>query len=171
MLTVPRLDAHDKVQRDARIVVNRARGLGWGVIAARHDLSERQAQTVWREHHERHPLAADEDPFLALQEALAALDAVIEDAALLAERTTQDHVQLGAIKTRLAALGERFRACGLVPHDLGLYRHEIETRAVARKILEAFDAHDVADDVRESVLEALAPARVSMNGNGASGRS
>ena len=40
-----RLTAQRKVERDAAVVRDRARGLTWPTIAARHGLSERQCRT------------------------------------------------------------------------------------------------------------------------------
>ena len=44
-----RLSAHEKVARDDRIVADRARGLTWATIGARHGVTERQCRTIWAE--------------------------------------------------------------------------------------------------------------------------
>jgi hypothetical protein len=151
-------NAREKVKRDCEIVADRARGLTWRTIAARHGLSERQCRTVWAER--RPPLAEalEGDLVAALEEALAGLDAVIEDCALLAERTANDAVRLGAIKARMAAMGERFsllRACGLLPHDLGLWRQEIDLASLMRTMDEVFERHDVSTEALADLGEAL----------------
>jgi hypothetical protein len=114
-----RVTAQEKVRRDAAIAGDRARGLGWAQISERHGVSERQARTIWRERLQEvstEPVDVRE----ALREAIAQLDAAIEDLALLAESTSNDSVRLGAIKARLAAMAERhelMRLSGLLPFD------------------------------------------------------
>jgi hypothetical protein len=72
------------VARDAKVVADRARGLTWPTIADRHALSERQCRSIWSEWVRERPLEPT-DPRDALREAVAQLDATIEDTALFAE--------------------------------------------------------------------------------------
>jgi hypothetical protein len=44
-----RQDAASKVARDGRVVADRARGLVWATVAARHGLSERQCISIWKQ--------------------------------------------------------------------------------------------------------------------------
>ena len=46
---VARVTAQQKVERDALIVGDRARGLTWATIEARHGVTERQCRTIWAE--------------------------------------------------------------------------------------------------------------------------
>ena len=110
------------------------RGLTWATIARRHGLSERQCRAVWAEQRPTLDEMPPVDLVAVLEEALANLDALIEDFVLLAEQTRNESVRLGAIKARMAAMGEKFslmRGCGLLPHDLGLWRSELEVQKVA----------------------------------------
>jgi hypothetical protein len=104
---VTKLTASEKVRRDALIVADRARGLTWPTIARRHDLTERQARTVWSEWQAAEPGLGDIDPVAALAEALAQIESVAGDCALLLETTKNDAVRVAAIKARLAAISQR----------------------------------------------------------------
>jgi hypothetical protein len=162
-----RLTAAQKVRRDAEIVADRARGLTWPTIAERNRISERQARRAWTDWIRRAPLEAV-DPLRALQDAVAQLDALVEDLVLLAESTANDSVRLGAIKSRWLIIADRFRLMsytGLLPRDLGLYRTELDARRLVDAIFRAFDEHAVSRDAREAVLAALRSESLRQNGS------
>ena len=79
-----RATAQQKVERDARIVADRARGLTWATIEARHGVTERQCRTIWAERL-RKVSAEPVDVREALTEAITQFDAAIEDVSILAE--------------------------------------------------------------------------------------
>lgn len=162
-----RLAAHEKVERDRLVVADRARGLTWPTIGARHGLSERQCRTIWTESLSRHDLP-DADPFEVVGEVLAQWDSLIERLALLAEEADQDSVRVAALRAQADALRTRLILCqavGLLPRDLGLFRHEADVRAVARAILSVFDEHHVPDDAVAAVREELDRASVFQRPN------
>lgn len=166
-----RLTAQRKVERDARIVADRARGLTWATIEARHGVTERQCRTIWAERL-REVSAEPVDVRDALREAIAQLDAAIEDCALLAESTANDSVRLGAIKARLAAMGERdelMRLSGLLPFDARAVRTEAELRDINDLILGLFDRHGLGDDAKRELEEGLETALAGRNGRHAVG--
>jgi hypothetical protein len=152
-----RLPASHKARRDAQIVADRARGLRWATIAERHGVTERQCRTVWRESQQGRVLSYEqEDPLASLDEAIASVDSVIEDLALLAESTNNDAVKLGAIRARLGALIERFalmRACGLVPRDLG--HGELDVRKVVSAIGEIVRERRIDPEVITEMQKAI----------------
>jgi hypothetical protein len=78
--------AQQKVERDARIVADRAAGLTWPTIARRHDLSERQCQEILRAHRASRPLFEARDPVEAVSEVVEQLDSIVEKFALVAGR-------------------------------------------------------------------------------------
>lgn len=164
--SVPRRsNAREQVRRDARIVADRARGLTWPTIAERHGLSERRCRTIWKTRVSGLDDLGERDLVATLRDAIANLDAVIEDCALLAERTANDSVRLGAIKARMAAMSEKLgllQRCGLLP-DFGLWRYEIDVRLVSRTILDVFDEHGIEGDVRHEIAERLS-AQSARNG-------
>lgn len=134
-----RLSARAKLDRDRQIAVDRARGLRWQTIAQRHRLTVRQCQNVFKE--QRAESVATEDPPSVVDEILEQLDALIEEAALLGEKTTNDAVHLGSINSRFKLMETRFRvmqAAGLMP-SMGAIAHELETRAFVRLMIDYLD--------------------------------
>lgn len=166
MDAVARGTAQEKVRRDAEIVTDRARGLTWASIAERHGLSARQARTVWTEHCEATGPADPAEALLAVQEAVAQIDQVVEDAALLALSTANDSVKVAALKLRLSALGQRFelqRLVGVLPYDLGWFLYDADTRATAQTIVRVLEEHDTPLEVMRD-LQAAFPASAGRNG-------
>lgn len=80
-----------------------------------------------------------------------------------ADEPVQDSVRLGALKALVATQHERMdllMSVGLLPHDLGLIRHEIDVRRLTRTVLEVFDRHGVSRNVRTDVAEVLRGGRL-----------
>jgi hypothetical protein len=153
-----RLSAQKQVQRDARIVSDRARGFGWAAIAERHGLSERRCHEIWSTYWATQPSLGEIDPVEAVNEAIAQHDALVEDLARLAETSTQDAVRLGVLKAKREAMRERLilmQAVGLLPRDLGLLKHEVDVRRIIQVFMAALDRHDLPEVVEDDLLEAL----------------
>jgi hypothetical protein len=168
---VARVTAQQKVERDAHIVADRSRGLTWATIEARHGVGERQCRTIWAERL-REISTEPVDVREALREAITQLDAAIEDCALLAESTSNDSVRLGAIKARLAAMGERdelLRLSGLLPFDARAVRTEAELRDINDLILGLFDKHGLGDDAKRELEEGFEAGLAGRNGQHAVG--
>jgi hypothetical protein len=66
----PRLTARAKIGRDNEIVAARMRGMSWMTIPATYGLSERQCQTIMREHRESSPRLRERDPIELVDEML-----------------------------------------------------------------------------------------------------
>jgi hypothetical protein len=166
-----RVTAQEKVRRDAAIARDRSRGLGWATISEGYGVSERQARTIWRERLQ-HVSVERVDVRDALREAIAQLDAAVEDLALLAEATKNDAVRLGAIKARFSAMGERhelMRLSGLLPFDARAVRTEAELREINDLILGLFDSYGLGDDAKRELEEGLEAGLAGRNGRHAAG--
>ncbi len=153
-----RLAARDKVERDALVVADRARGLTWPTISARHGLCERQCREVVRAHRASGPALDEHDPLEEVQEALEQLESLVEQLALVVESSKHDAVRLGALKAQLAASGQRLalmQAVGILPRTLGLLRQDADIYRVGDILLAVFDRHDVSLEARQEVLAAL----------------
>jgi hypothetical protein len=153
-------------------VADGARGLTWSTIEARHGVSEGQCRTIWAERL-REVSAEPVDVREALREAVAQLDAAIEDCALLAEATKNDAVRLGAIRARLTAMAERgelLRLSGLLPFDERAVRTEAELRDINDMILALFDRYGVGDDAKRELEEGLEASLAGWNGRHPVGR-
>jgi hypothetical protein len=164
-----RLTAAEKVKRDAKIVADRARGLGWALIADRYKLSERQAQNVWAHFLDTQPQPGETDPLVAVKETIAYYDAIIEELALVAESATHDAVRLGAIKARQVAVGQKLalmQAVGELPSDLGLFRQEIDVRQVANEIVATCTRHGASEEFMKDLRETLGKGSIQRDGSG-----
>jgi hypothetical protein len=153
----PVLTAARKVERDKRIVVDRARGMTWRTIAASHGLSERQCRQVYFDQRQG-SLDLDEfDSGDALVEVLDQLEALIEDLAHLAVTASHDAVRLGALNSKRRAIAERFeilQACGFVPINLLDARTELDVRRATRDMIEQLEKHDVPMAAIADIVEA-----------------
>jgi len=176
---VARLTAREKLRRDAEVVSDRARGYGWASIAEHHDLSERHCRQIWREHWDAEPAMDEIDPVEIAREAIAQLDAIVEDLARIADAARHDAVRLGALKAKRDAITQRLillQTIGLLPCDLGMLRHEIDVRQVTKAFIAVLDRHNLADEVEDDLLSALRDGSIrrdadvssSINGDGGS---
>jgi hypothetical protein len=163
---VPRGSAREKVERDAKIVADRARGLTWKTIADLRGVTERQCRTVWTEHL-REVSLEPVDVREHLREAIAQLDAAIEELALLAETTNNDPVRLGSIRARLDAMATRFevmRIAGLVPTDYRGVRTETQLRQIVEMMLALFDKYEVPQAAKVELRAFLKAGLAGRNG-------
>jgi hypothetical protein len=161
MSNVGRMNAAGKVKRDAEIVKDRARGFTWQTIAERHGVAERHARRVFSEYLEGMFVQHDSDPFETAREMLARYDSLIEDLALIAAGTAQDAVRLGALRSKLAALNQRFefqRAVGLIPPTAGRWAQEVDVRRASAAILEIFNRYGLPEEAESDLIAALRPA-------------
>jgi hypothetical protein len=142
---VARLTAQQKVERDARIVADRAAGLRWPTVARRHELSERQCQQIVKEHRAAQPPFESHDPVDAVMELVEQLDSLVEKFALVAEETAHDAVRVGALRSQAAAMEQRFtvmHTLGLLP-PLDLVRLDVDMRRVMDTAVKVLKRHEV----------------------------
>jgi hypothetical protein len=152
------MNAREKTNRDNEIVAARMRGLSWAAIAARYELSERQCQQILEDYRASHPRLRERDPIEILDDMLDAYAAAQEDLAIVAATTKHRATKVGAIRTRLDALGEQTRLLmmiGVLPRDLGVLRHDIDLHAMARKMVAVLTKFEVPIEAQRALLEAL----------------
>ena len=143
--------------RNADVVRARARGLGWDAIATRFELSERQCRRILGDYRASRPRLHEIDPIEAIEQALECYDGAIEELALLAERTKHDAVRLGAIKSRLDALGSKLSlmsATGLMP-DFHHLRVEVDVQRVVDTVARVLSVHAVPRDTQMAIAQTL----------------
>jgi hypothetical protein len=154
----PRLPAAQKVGRDQRIVGDRARGLAWATIAERHGLSERQCQNIIAEHLAAQRHVTNDDVARYVDELLLQLDRAVEEFALLAERTGNDPVRLGALKAKAGLLVQRLailRLCGRIPADPYQLQWAVDAQRVRDVLLSVFGRYEVPDAALHEVRAAF----------------
>jgi len=154
----PVLSSLARVERNAEVVRDRARGFGWSRVAERNGLSERQCRRIceeWRESRRREP---DQDPLELFEELLDAYDAGVEDLAVVLEEASQDAVKVGAIKARVALIEDKaklLQAVGLLPWNLGRLKEERDLRVVAETAWDVMERHGVPEEARKDLAATL----------------
>jgi len=167
----PVLSSLARVERNAEVVRDRARGFGWTRVAERHDLSERQCRRICEEWRESRPREHDQDPLDIFEELLESYNSGIEDLALVLEEASQDAVKVGAIKARLALIEDKaklFQAVGILP-DLGKLGEERDLRVLADTVWDVMDRHGVSEEARKDLAATIRgnpPARGSETDQG-----
>jgi hypothetical protein len=152
------MNSREKTSRDNQIVAARMRGLSWSTIAATYELSERQCQTILEDYRTSHPRLRERDPIEILDDMLDRYEAAQEELALVSATTKHDATRVGAIRTRLDALAAQanlLMLVGVLPRDLGVLRHEIDARAIAREIVNVVSRFDVSADAQRALLDAV----------------
>ena len=153
----PVMSSLARVERNAEVVRDRARGFGWPKVAERNGLSERQCRRICEEWRESRPRAHQEDPLELFEELLDAYNAGIEDLALVLEEASQDAVKVGAIKARLALIEDKaklFQAVGILP-DLGKLGEERDLRVLADTVWDVMDRHGVPEEARRDLAATI----------------
>lgn len=147
-----------RVERNAEVVRDRARGFGWTKVAERNDLSERQCRRICKEWRESRPREQDQDPLELFEELLDSYDAGIEDLAVVLEEASQDAVKVGAIKARVALIEDKaklLQAVGLLPWNLGRLKEERDLRVVAETAWEVMERHGVPEEARRDLAATI----------------
>lgn len=145
--------AAQKVDRDARLVADRARGLGWAALAAKYGITARQAQNIWKGRPQ--PAPTGSDPLAEVLELLESLAIAAEDLAELAESTGNDSIRIGAIKSRVDMQLRRFelmRQYGLAPWG----QSEAEVMEALGVVLGVLSQAELSEELRRQLAAALA---------------
>jgi hypothetical protein len=132
--------------------------MSWPSIAAKYRITDRQARRIVAEFRESDPSLLDTNPVEVVEEMIRAHDAAIDELVHLADRTANDSVRLGALKTRLQAIQSKLalmQALGVLPHDLGGVRVHVEAVEVGRTIVEVLDRHGMPEVVMDEILSVV----------------
>jgi transposase len=159
-----RLAAADQMQRDAQIVAARTRGLSRSQIANTYGVSETTIDNVMERWRAKRPKLRNLDPVKIIEEHLERYEAAQEELAMLAATTKQDAVRVGAVKARLDAMEKAttlMQQTGVLPHDLGVLRVQVDLGTVAQKMLEVLDRHQVGPELRRELADAIQPRAIA----------
>ena len=149
-------------RRDNAIVAERRRGMSWATIAATYQLSERQCQTILEDYRASQPRLRERDPIELVDDMLDRYEAAQEELALVSATTKHDATRVGAIRTRLDALNAQanlLMMVGVLPRDLGVLRHDIDARAIARELVAVLARFDIPGDAQRALLDTLTTRR------------
>jgi hypothetical protein len=159
-----RVTAIEKVERDARVVADRVRGLGWSAVADRNGISRRQAQNIFRTYRHTRPSLLDRDPLAEAEQTLDEFDDLVERLSLLAEASNNDAVKLGALRAQLKAHVERLKlltALHVVPAARPGALHERDVRLLVQLVLAVFAKNGVSPEVEADLHAAVRDYRAA----------
>jgi hypothetical protein len=137
--------SRERADRDGRIVAARLRGRAWAAIAAKFEITERQAQRIVSGWRQREPGLADRDSVAEVEEVLALQTQAIADLAELFEGDVQASVKVAAITRRVEIAERRL----VFMRSFGALRAEAEARELLDQFLRVLGEH------RDSVPSAL----------------
>lgn len=82
----------------------------------------------------------------------------VEELVLIGATASSDAARVGAVNARMSArqkITELLQAVGVLPHDLGSMRVEIDARFTAQRIVAVLNEYNVPDEVRDALVAAL----------------
>lgn len=147
-----------KGERNNKIVALKARGFTVPAIAEYFSLSTAQIESILRDWRQSNPSLRHTDPLEIIDEMLHGYQADMQQLGEIAESTTSGNIAVGAINARMAARDRiiaLLQSTGVLPHDLGKLRIELDIRYIAQKIVAVLNAHGVSDEVQADLLAAL----------------
>jgi hypothetical protein len=167
----PPMDRAAMEQRNAEIVGARMRGIGTEQVARTYGISVRRVRQVVEEWRATNPTLRSRDPLEIVDEILEQYAGAVEELALISATTSYDAVRVGAIRARMDTLRqmtELLQATGVLPHDLGKLRVDLDVRYVAEAILTVLDEEGVPQEVQQRLVGLLERGAAPAGGNGAS---
>lgn len=158
-----RLSAAQRRRRNAALAAEREAGLTWPEVAARFELSERQARRAYADHVALVAARVDLDPDALVVQVLAAHVRALSGTTALLETADSDNGRIGAANA-VARVGAGLLAAlervGLIG-DASLERYEGELRFAARAIFDLGQAYGIpADEVARAVASLPSSRRV-----------
>jgi hypothetical protein len=145
--------------RNDEIVRDRLRQQSWKHIATKHGLSTAQCRAIYERWKRENPGTYQGRPPIELvQKQLEALEAWTEQLAEIADVSDVDTTKIQAInaqadKVRQAA--EIMQATGILPHDLGVLRLELDVQALAGRLVQVLVENDAPVELKRAILAEL----------------
>jgi hypothetical protein len=145
-------------ERDELMVALRARGVSERQVAATFGVERTTVLRAMHNWRETNPTLRNNDPLEIIDHMLYGYQADLEELALLSAGAKSETAKVGAINARML-VRERIinllQSTGVLPHDLGKLRLEVDVRFIAQKVIAILARHDVAEDVQRELLDAL----------------
>lgn len=149
----------DREDRNAELVRDRMRGQSWPYLADKYDLTTDACKRIygkWRE--QNAPTYADRDPIAIVHGMLDRLESWVEQLAEVADEAGTESVKIAAINAQLNALtrtAELMQATGILPHDLGTLRIELDIQSLAVRLVTVLTEQGATPEMKKAILEAL----------------
>lgn len=163
----PKLNATEQSIRDTLIVTRKAQNWPWEAIAKEVGLSKSATEAAYRRKLESMPSLLELDAKKILEGLIEGLQFSIGDLEQLAVASVEERNMPAAVSAKKAANEAReklqtlLQTTGILPHDLGTFRHQFEFRVVVVEVVnlvhtfvQRIEAIDLPEDKRPLVQEA-----------------
>lgn len=151
-------DAAERAIRNDQIVAMKARGMSYEQIAAVVSLSRQQVMNIMSAWRETQPKLRTQNPLVIIDEMLEGYQADLNELATVAQATKNDSVKVGAVNARMAARDRiiaLLQTTGVLPHDLGKLRVEIDIVYISKQLVTVLNKYDVSAAARAELLALL----------------
>jgi len=155
----PGLTDSEREARNMELIRDRLRGQSWPYIAEKHGLQPITCQRVfeqWRE--ENKSTYQGRDPLAIVHSMLDRLESWVEQLAEVADSSVVDATKIAAINAQVGTLtrtAELLQACGILPHDLGVLRVQLDVQSLAVKLVTTLNEQGASVELKQAILEAL----------------
>jgi hypothetical protein len=155
----PGLTDAEREERNAELVRDRLRGQSWAYLAEKYGLQIPACMSIynaWR--NDNQPTYQGRDPITIVHSMLDRLESWVEQLAEVADSAAADATKIAAINAQLNALtrtAELMQATGILPHDLGTLRLELDVQTLAVKLVTVLSEQGAPPEMKRAILDAL----------------
>lgn len=162
------MNASQQAHRNAEIVSARLRNLPWASIANMYDLSERRCKQVFDEYRRENPTLRHHKPVEVVDWLLDGYEGCLEELAIVSNTTAHDSSRVGAINGRMTALrqiAELLQAIGVLPHDLGQLRLQVDADVTIQRVVGVLRDFHASPEMMEAMVTALRDGDLTTSAN------
>ena len=149
----------EREARNNELIRDKLRGQGWAYLSAKYDLTVRQCQDIygqWRDQNQT--TYQGRDPIAIVHGMLDRMESWVEQLAEVADSTTTEATEIAAINAQMSALtrtAELMQATGILPHDLGTLRLELDVQTLAVRLVTVLSEQGATPELKRAILDAL----------------
>ena len=155
----PGMTEEERLERNVELVRDRLRGQSWAYLAEKYNLEISRCQLIYREwRQENQSTYVGRDPIAIVHSMLDRLESWVEQLAEVADSSGTETTKIAAINAQLNALtrtAELMQATGILPHDLGTLRVELDVQTLAVKLVTVLTEQGAPPEMKRAILEAL----------------
>lgn len=155
----PGMTEREREARNLELIRDKLRGQGWAYLSAKYGITVRQCQDVygtWREQNQT--TYQGRDPIAIVHGMLDRMESWVEQLAEVADSTTTEATEIAAINAQMSALtrtAELMQATGILPHDLGTLRLELDVQTLAVRLVTVLSEQGATPELKRAILDAL----------------
>jgi hypothetical protein len=160
----PGLTEAEREARNAELVRDKLRGQSWAYLSEKYGILPRVCQRIYQEWREENQSTyVGRDPIAIVHSMLDRLDSWVEQLAEVADSTEISTTKIAAVNAQLNALtrtAELMQATGILPHDLGTLRVEMDVQSLAVKLVTVLTEQGATPEMKRAILEELRSGEV-----------